>query len=551
VTIAPTVLAAAAAVTGVTRAFVYLRQRRWTDAALATVAGAALALLLVSPMLGTDQQGEVVLDTETGTSAAADEQLANALLQLPLASTLRLQGHGLREAQWRDLPARPLQWQEAPSDMLWLDFPRTLALGRNFSLTVRRAQAQPGWRLQLLAENDQLLAEAHADQAAPALTVQWQPPLAETLLLKARLLDSAGRTVAQGPLPLRVEPAVALQLVGRFGAPSFDVRALNQLLTDSGAIVDWQTTLGKSLARSETSTAPLAAANAIIADAAYVEQGSDRAALLAQVGRGTPLLILGGNAQDSAQWQRTMGLKLVPQSATTELEDTRHFALAGGTLAMPAAPFNPAPGVWQVLAKDKDGKPWLWQRDWQQGRIVWLGVADWHRAAINAPMALSQWWQQVLDLSALGSKQPLQWLAGEPMALPGLRAEFCARGATPGASMQIADAPPQPWQTRSDQADAACVAVWPQRAGWLTLRSGEAMTQRYVFGRDDWPAWQQALRHDATARYAMRSAPAMTSAASPAATVIPAVPRWLAGLVLAVALLALWWREQYLDLRQV
>ena len=91
-----------------------------------------------------------------GVISAADMQA------IPHAASLVLAGDGARAAQWHDLAARPLQWTPSPDQALWLDFPRTLALGRMLTLTVRRPQAQAGWKVQLLAENGQLLADSAA-----------------------------------------------------------------------------------------------------------------------------------------------------------------------------------------------------------------------------------------------------------------------------------------------------------------------------------------------------------------------------------------------------
>lgn len=508
-------LCAGAAVAGAGSALLYARRKRWPDAALAALAGASLAALLAAPTAPGGAGQAIVLDSGDWLKAPAragdaggvvpGERLAAALAALPAASSIQLSGHGLHEAQWRDLPVRPLQWTPATEGLLWLDFPRTLPLGRSFALTVRRGgSAEAGWRLQLLAENGQVLAEARAAAATQSLTVQWQPPLPESLVLQARLLDKDGKALAQGPVPLRVQDAVPLQVQGRFGAPSFDTRALNQLLTDSNAIVDWQTTLGKALTRSEEARAPLAQPNVLVADAAWLERGGLRGAL-AQVAQGLPLLVLGGNADDAALWQRELGLRLAAQSATTEQEDVRHLALSGTTLAFgPGAQLPAGAGAgaaWQVLARDKDGKPWLWQRSWQKGRIVWLGVRDWHRHAISEPAALGAWWQQVMDLAAVGSEQKVRWIDTEAMPLPGLRSEVCAQGVAAGGAVSVGQEALR-WQARSDRADAACVAFWPGKAGWLPLASGQERSEMYVFGVQDWPAWQAALRHDATTRYA-------------------------------------------------
>jgi len=570
VTLDINLLCGGALLAGAASAVVYARRKRWVDAALAGAAGAALAAVLAAPAAPPVESRVVSLQTERSATAAPDDALAAALAAAPAASSIELQGHGLREEQWRDLPTRPLTWKPPAGALLRLDFPRTLSLGRNFTLTVQREQPEPGWRLQLLAENGQVLSEAKAAGAAGSLSVQWQPPLAENLVLQARVLDSAGKALAQGPVPLRVQDALALQVQGRFGAPSFDARVLNQLLTDGGALLDWQTTLGKSLTRSEQPRAAQTQQSLLVADAAWLEKGGMRAAL-AQAAQGVPLLVLGGNAEDAGLWQRELGLKLSQQSATTELEDTRHLALPGASLALAPAAWNPSAGSWQILAKDKDGKPWLWQRDWQKGRVIWLGLRDWHRYAITEPAGLAHWWQQVMDLSALGSPQKLRWLDADPMPLAGLRTETCAQGPAPGTAVAIDGVPPAVWQSRTDRADAVCAAFWPARSGWTTVRSGDAATRIYVYAASDWPAWQQALRRDATQAYAARAAhitrapsgatePSLLAAAhAPSgATVAAAVaavgpdadspwrawPRWPSGVLFAAALLMLWWRER-------
>ncbi|MTW09703.1 hypothetical protein GM658_03735 [Pseudoduganella eburnea] len=554
-------LYAGAALAGTASALLYLRGKHWADAALAFAAGISLAALLAAPatLTASGSAGPLALDT-TGAGIVPSDALASALAQLPSTprnALIEIKGHGLQEAQWRDMPVRRVQWQPSNEGLLWLDFPRTLPLGRSFALTVRRGTPQAGWRLQLLAENGQLLAEARAgDAVAEALSVQWQPPMAETMVLQARLLDKDGKTAAQGPVPLRVLDAIPLQVQGRFGAPSFDTRVLNQLLTDSNSIIDWQTTLGKSLTRSEEARAPLVHPNLLVADAAWLESGGLRGAL-AQAAQGMPVLVLGGNAGDAALWQRELGLKLAPQSATTEREDMRHLLLSGATLDFAAGAQIPAAGgAWQAFARDKDGKPWLWQREWQKGRLLWLGVRDWHRHAISEPAALGQWWQQVLDMAALGSLQKVRWLEAEPMPLPGLRTELCAQGVAAGGAVSVGQEAMR-WQARSERADAACVAFWPRAAGWLALNSQDTESAVFVYSVEDWPAWQAALRHDATARYASRSAQpvarlprAGSAAAAPAAVADTqqawacAVPRWLLGLAFASSLLLLWWRER-------
>ncbi|TFW28071.1 hypothetical protein, partial [Duganella callida] len=497
--------------------------------------------------------GERAVDTTAGRISEADR------LAIPRAAGILLSGDGVREAEWRDLPARPVKWQApAGGDLLWLDFPRSTSLGRIFTLSVRRPPSQPAWRLQLLAENKRVLADSGTAVAAAQLSVQWLPPVAETMVLQARLLDAAGKTVAQGPIPLQVRDAVPLQIQGRFDAPSFDARALNQLLSDGSAILDWNVTLGKAITRGETARAPLTSPNAIFVDAAYVEHlsASARGALLAQAEKGVPLVILGGNAADAGIWQRDLGLSLHPQSPTTEQEEMRQF---GGPLAMPPSTLNPAENAmapWSVLARDNRKQPWMWQRDVGSGRVIWIGVSDWHKYAISAPQALALWWQNTMDKIALASMQKTVWQMSDPMPLPGLRSEICAQGVKPQTALRADGYAALSLQPRADKADGVCTAFWPQKAGWMRFNA-EGMADagmEYVYAQGDWPGWQKALRRDATELYAARFAPAVT--ARPAADALTAtVPPAEAGergalpakpfaLLFVLAMLALWWREQ-------
>jgi hypothetical protein len=504
----------AIALIGLASAAGYVWRRRWIDAALVLVAAAALAAIA----------GNFKLPATGGKVVAIDAAIPN--MRIDDATSLTLAGDGLREAEWRDLPARPLAWSVPASEVLRLDFPRRLALGRMFTLTIHRAK--PGAaRLQLLAENRQVIAEASGSGAS--ISVQWLPPAAELLVLRARLLDAAGNTLAEGPVPLNVVDAAPLQVQGRFGAPSFDLRVLNELLANSGALLDWQVTLGKTITRNEMVRAPMAAPNLLLIDAAWFEHAQDsaRAALLAQVAHGTPLVILGANAGDPRVWQRALQLDLKPQP------DNR---TAGAPLAMPVAPFNPGSpvaGPWTGA----DGA--IWTRRWQAGRIAWVGVGDWHRFAIAQPQQLGMWWQDVIDAAGARVEDDVVWEEKRDMPFAGQRLEVCARGVRgevvfPGLEQKAS------WQRRPDKADAACVAVWPRQAGWLKMQAQGARPQAnevYVFAPGDWPPWQAAQRRDATARYIARTPAAAGARSAP-------LPAWPFALLFTLAMLARWWRER-------
>jgi hypothetical protein len=403
-----------------------------------------------------------------------------------------------------------------------------------FNLTLDRSWKAPG-RLQLLAENGEVLAESKGEGQ---LNVQWLPPLAERLILKARLLDANGKLVDQGPVPFTVAEPAPLQVRGRFGAPSFDLRTLDDLLAASNAVIDWQVELGKGLRRSESARAEMSAPDLEIVDAAWFERAGDapRAALLARVAEGAPLLVLGANAGDPGIWSRSVGLRLAPQPADKTI---------GTPLIMAAGSLNPAEGH----AGEWQGAGGLWTRDWHRGRIAWLGVGGWHRHAIEEPRALALWWQDVLDRLRVRRSEGLAWRDPDELPLPSQRLEVCARGEAlrHSTALRFPDlALTLPWQRRPERVDASCAAVWPRQAGWLQL-SLQMRTQAahaadgavYVYADSDWPLWQRAQRRDATARYAARTPLAMSGRSTPRT-----LPTWPFGVLFGLAMLGLWWRER-------
>jgi hypothetical protein len=504
---------------GLVSALAYGMRRRWIDALLASVAGIALAGTI----------GSFTLPGDAGSTLALS--VSKPPISLDGVRSLKLDGDGLRAAQWDDLPARPLSWTMPATPTIRVGFPRTIALGRIFTLTLERSWKGAG-RLQLLAENGEVLAE---NRGEGPLSVQWLPPLAERLVLKARLLDANGKLVDQGPVPVTVVEPAPLQVRGHFGAPSFDLRTLDDLLAASNAVIDWQVELGKGLRRSERARAEMKAPDLEIVDAAWFERAGEaaRSALLARVAEGAPLLVLGANAGDPGIWSRSVGLHLVSQPADK---------MIGARLPMASGGLNPA----QERAGEWQGENGIWTRDWRQGRIAWLGVGGWHRHAIEEPRALALWWQDVLDRLQVRRKMDVAWLDPQELPLPAQRLEVCARGDAPAKGGDVgipALALTLPWQRRPERVDASCVAVWPRRSGWLDVRTqlpgGRAAdTAIYVYADGDWPLWQRAQRREATARYAARTpAPAVAGAGR-------ALPVWPFGIVFALAMLGLWWRER-------
>lgn len=492
---------AVAGVAAVLSALVYVLRRRWLDALLVLAAGAALAGITGGFHLPATLDG---------------------------GRSLRLTGDGLRAAEWDDVPARAIAWTPPPTPAIRLRFARELALGRMFTLSVQRTWHAPG-RLQLLAENDQVLAEAKGDGD---LSVQWLPPVAENLVLKARLLDADGKLVDAGPVPVRVHEPLPLQVRGRFNAPSFDLRTLDELLANSNAAIDWRVELGRNMERAETARENIETPDLEIVDAAWFEHAGagEREALLARVAHGGRLLVLGANAADAATWSHGLQLPLAPQPSNKTMGTALPMTLAA------LAPKTARDGEWQ-------GEDGLWTRHWQQGRIGWLGVGDWHRYAIEQPRALASWWQGVLDRLRVQRSRDIAWLAPDEMPLPRRRLAVCARGAALAQSAGVAFPTlkqRQAWQRRPEYVDAVCAAVWPDKSGWLPVETQGAKpleTALYVYADGDWPLWQRAERRDATAHYAARTP-------APAAAATRPLPAWPFGLVFALGMLGLWWRER-------
>lgn len=494
---------------GVASAGLYAWRRTWIDAVLVLVAAAALGLFAAGIRLPGDAGRTLTLDP------AAPAPMLEGVRAFAVG------GDGLRAAQWNDLPALPLLWQRPEGGSLRLHYPRQLALGRTFTLRVQRDDKTDA-RLQLLAENGQLIAET---RGAGELAVNWMPPLAERVVLKARLLDAAGTTIAEGPVPLTIIEPNILQVQGRFGAPSFDLRTLNDLLAGSGALLDWQVVLGRAITRTELPLEEMKAPNLLVIDAAWFERasGAERSALLGRVAGGLPLLVLGANANDPGVWSRTLGLPLQAQPSGKKID---------APLELPVAALNPA---------TRDAGEWtgsdslVWTRSWQKGRIAWLGASEWHRHAIAEPQALALWWQGVLDRVGIDVSKEVEWLEPEELPLPGQRMELCARGVQGEASFPDLKLT----RTWTPRLDAACVAVWPEKSGWLRVHDATAGEHAvYVYAPGDWPQWQAAQRRDATARYAARTpVKALEGAAR-------AFPAWPFALAFTLAMLLLWWRER-------
>lgn len=548
----------------------YWRRAKRSDALMHTAiiacAGICFCMMIIAPSL-TLQSNPLRID-----SAKSRHSMAQWVQQSQHADSYQIHGDGLRWAQWQDLPRLPMQITTTPVDaksskfgeVLDLDFPTQLTQGRVFHLSVQRQHVDGEWRLQLLAENQQVLAETRGREKQ--LSLQWLPPAVERLVLQAKILDQHGGVIEQGPIPLEVVAPQSLLVQARFAAPSFDAKVLNALLSQSQAKLDWQTKLGKTVTRFETaddaskptSTATQASTakpDLLIQDAAYFEQQNvrARAQVLQQVAAGASLIILGANASDIGLWRRELDLRLQASDASKEI------------IIDPLMSLSPTAWMPQVKSDAKwyqiKGQSWMAQRAWGQGQIVWLGVADWHRYQISATNSLQVWWQTILDQAQV--KKSLAWeVRSEPrMPIVGQRMRLCAQGLEQAELVLAGHEQGFPLLPVRDHADAQCTAFWPEKPAWLDWQA-RAMTKSevksaaklvqgkgtselaagvvYVYQPEDWPAWQRAqARADTAAMLAL--APVVADSTKVLRRSLPTWP-WALGLL--AAMLLLWWREQ-------
>lgn len=523
---------------GIVSSFLYARQRLWISAAAVPIAALSLIFLLGDfPLLTSLTSITSLTSTEKIIVLGEDAPSAKQIEELQTASKIILQGDGLRAAQWHDLPSRRLEWTPPVTPSLQLDFPRQIQLGRMLVVSAKLAATAKNWRLQLFAENGELLTESDKSESGIERKVAWLPPVAEQLVLRARVVDEAGKILDQGPIPVVVQGNRELQIVGRFAAPSFDAQTLNNLLVTSKTNLDWQVNLGKAVTRSETARSIMTAPQLTIMDAAYFEKlnTAARSSLLAQVAAGMPLLVLAGNLSQPALWARSLDLHLLaaPTNATQE-----NRLDVGSGMQIANAEYLPdanKSGAWTANSAEKH---WLWQRPWQAGRILWLGVADWHRYAIHSPQNLALWWQSILDQAQIKTVEPMVWTNLEAMPLAGERSAFCVQGLSEDNIQILQTQQRVPVSRRADQVDSKCAAIWPQQGGWQTLKTANSSHTIFVYAKTDWPLWQRAQKRQATLEYANRLP---SQANNPSKK---ALEPWPFALLFAVSMLLIWWLDR-------
>ena len=471
--------------------------------------------------------------------------------QIERAQQIQLKGDGYRHSEWQDILAKPLLWQ-APNNKpaLQLEFKPQVALGREFELDIRRdlqsIKTPRSWRAQLLAENGLVLAEEKNQESV--LRLRWLAPVAERMVLQAKVFDENDKLIDSGPIPVEVKALDALQVWGRFDASSFDARSLQNLLRQSRAVLDWQTRLGKDIQHIETPTVDLTKMNLMIVDAAFLERQSGAASqqILTQVAKGKTLMVLGANANQTNFWRQRFDLAL---QANNQAKDAEVIVDVSGVGSMSLSPnvfavnsgTTSKPTLWQAYPQTKGSAAWLWQRPWQKGRIAWIAVSDWHRHAIASPQKLTAWWQQVLDQVHPAETEQVHWSWREQMPIMGERQVVCVQGIRQGI-VETAGTEKLALTNYDAAIDQWCAAWRPIQSGWqdFSLSTSDFKETKqnalYVYPKDAWPSWQRHLKTRATQMFAQRLP-------SKAISIPPQLPLWPLYLLTALLLLGLWRRD--------
>lgn len=488
----------------------------------------------------------VVIDSDRLSSLSAPW-----LRKIERGSAIELRGDGFRDSQWQDVPARPLQWEKPKNRAsLQLQFNPYLSLGREFELTIQRdidEKAVGGvWRAQLLAENGEVLVEEKS--RTPLLKLRWLPPAAEHMVLQAKVFDSKDALIDAGPIPLEVRAIEPLQVWMRFDAPSFDAKALQNLLRHSQARIDSQTRLGQNIQHIESPALDVDKMDLMIVDAAFIEQQNSASLqkILSQVAQGKSLFVLGANANQANFWRQKFDLPLQTVNRAKDAEVSVDVASHGSLVLSPNALTVMANELklgspWRAGPYNKDSEAWLWQRGWQKGQIAWLAVGDWHRHAIASPKKLAAWWQSALDqVHQTNSDKPVWSMLGN-MPIAKERQLVCLQGVNSGELLQAASTEGMRLSSYGEVVDQLCAAWRPAQAGWqsLNLSSPELkepiQREFYIYPNDAWQSWQRHLKANANQAFAQRlSAP----------TAPPALQLVLWPLYVLTALLLLYlWRK--------
>ncbi|UUZ56615.1 hypothetical protein LP419_16845 [Massilia sp. H-1] len=387
---------------------IYLLRRQWADAALVLIASAALGAMLA----GFTMPGMPAKAARIDASGRAPH--------IGDAASVHLTGDGLRAAQWEDLPALVARLDAAAGRRATPRLPAHDGAGprvhaQGDAAQGRQPQAAAGGRKR---QGD----PEEAVSSGATLAVQWLPPVAETLVLKARLLDAARQNDRRRPgAARRARPAAAAGAgalrctVFRYAhaQPAAGPKQCDTRLADharQGRHAQRSAARGHRACRSAGGGRGLPGTLA---------GATARASLLVQVVDGTPLLILGASANELS---RLVAHAQARTARAARIQTGGRTSGAGQCLGWLPAARNV--GGWSAAA-DR-----IWTRPWDKGRITWLGVAEWHRYAITERARWACGGRTCSTPCGVRRPEPVSLIEPEQMPLPGQRLALCAYGMT-------------------------------------------------------------------------------------------------------------------------
>lgn len=468
---------------------------------------------------------------------------------------IRVIGSGIAPAQWRDSTyAGAVGWDAEPAiaGVTAIEWPRQIAPGEplTVSLTVTSGDAGP-YRL------DDPFGEALDESAA----VDGDVRLAAASLPPGRhvLGVRGGDAQAARPVPVEVVAPVPARVLMLQSGPSFEWRALQRWVADSGAPLAVRTRISRDRFRSASANreggeierldaATLDDVDLVIADArewSAIDAG-ERDAIMTSVTRdGVGLLLLLRDVESPGDVNTAFGDTVVEPVSTTTEAGLATAVTAGlpADLRLSKAPYRIVGGAAPLLSA-ADGRSLAASSRRGAGRIAVMLLLDTYRLVTPGfETQFAALWQSLVGAIARPDDSA-QFETHPQLPTAGWRTRLCVAGGNGDAELAVRDAAgsvalplvPSRWLP-----GRRCAWFFPRTPGWHELRAGDDAGAVYVFAESDWRELRLAERVRATRSRIARGAPGEPDGAS----VARPVPRqWL--FPFAVLFASLLWLEQKL-----
>ena len=579
--------------------------RRWSVVGLNLLAGGAVVLLLLAPRVEQAASATVTLFTEGAgappASSRDDGELARGgqrfsvgaitdldtaegpidrlatpgqlVLRLPDLQSINVLGHGLDEAQWREIPEDLAVHFDPPalSGPVQVQWTPRLVLGQALILSgiVRLEAREAVARLELIDPAGLAVATTSARSGQPfVLTTTPRGPGALEYRLRVLRGDAL---ITDDPVGVFVSTDRGARLLVIQSAPSFETRRLTNWAAESGhaLIVHSRISRDRDLSQGVNleEGAPLARTASLLEnlDLVLVDgrrwaelPAGEREMLLDAVRSGLGLVLLAD--MELAAWLEVpanaslFGLGLDPVPAAEDVWPS--WSGFAPEQPLPLAPFRFDLLSARPLTRDETG---LLLEAWQplgKGRVSVSLLRERHRWATSGESStFARYWARLLRQVAREASG-IRWLTppADARPRPRQRHTLCATQGAASLSFapRTATAEPAttPLVTPATGARVRCGVVWPTEPGWHVARlfdaDGNAQDELLlkVYGGEEWAAHRYAARQVAT-----RARATATSAAPPGQrrVEVPLSPWWAWSLLLFSAG-ALWLERRLFDL---